>query len=215
MKASTRAVRRIQRPTIAGVLLLAVIAAIVSFRHRHELRLRHGDDHLAAVHISLAVDGMIFVVSMSILLANRYGSRGGFLAWALLVGSLASRGAKHRPRGAEPSRPPSRGMAERCLIGSYELLMSRVRRTASKGRAVVQGTVTEDRQLGDDDGCDSSEEAVFGRVRRSIFVGLPGSGPWRIAFRTWHSRLAGSSLSGSRGVLDGAAGLSGGGWRGS
>ncbi|MEV6151895.1 DUF2637 domain-containing protein [Nonomuraea sp. NPDC052129] len=46
---SILAVRNIQRTTIGGVVLLAGIAAIVSFRHMHELCLRHGEDHLAAV----------------------------------------------------------------------------------------------------------------------------------------------------------------------
>ncbi|WP_433496839.1 DUF2637 domain-containing protein [Sphaerimonospora sp. CA-214678] len=41
--------------TIAGVFLLAAIAAVVSFRYMHELCLRHGEDHLAAVLIPLAV----------------------------------------------------------------------------------------------------------------------------------------------------------------
>ncbi|MFC6084048.1 site-specific integrase [Sphaerisporangium aureirubrum] len=38
-----RAVRRIQRTTIAGVMLLAMIAAVVSYRHMHQLCLRHGE----------------------------------------------------------------------------------------------------------------------------------------------------------------------------
>ncbi|MEU6788951.1 hypothetical protein ABZ912_58060 [Nonomuraea angiospora] len=46
----------------------------------HELRLRHGEDHIPFA---------IVVASMSILLANRYGSRGGLPGWTmLLVGSL-------------------------------------------------------------------------------------------------------------------------------
>ncbi|MFF4989757.1 DUF2637 domain-containing protein [Streptosporangium saharense] len=40
----------------------------------HKLRLRHGEDHLVAVLVPLAVDGITVVASMSILLANRYGS---------------------------------------------------------------------------------------------------------------------------------------------
>lgn len=127
-------VRRIQRTTIACVALLAVIAAVVSFRHMHELCLRHGEDHLAAVLIPLAVDGIIVVASMSILLANRYGSRGGALAWTLLVvgslASLASLGANIAV--AEP------GVIGRviaawpsiALIGGYKLLMSQIRRAS-------------------------------------------------------------------------------------
>ncbi|MFG1827533.1 DUF2637 domain-containing protein [Microbispora bryophytorum] len=33
--------------TIAGVALLALIAAVVSFKHMHELCLRHGENHLS------------------------------------------------------------------------------------------------------------------------------------------------------------------------
>ncbi|GLW25027.1 hypothetical protein Mame01_50690 [Microbispora amethystogenes] len=125
---STHAVRHIQRTTIAGVALLALIAAVVSFRHMHELCLRHNEDHLAAVLIPLAVDGLIVVASMSILLANRYGSRGGVLAWSLLVvGSLASLGANDAI--AEPSLIGRiiAAWPSLALIGSYELLMSQIR----------------------------------------------------------------------------------------
>ncbi|WP_310741384.1 DUF2637 domain-containing protein [Microbispora sp. H10670] len=135
---STHAVRRIQRRTIAGVALLALIAGVVSFRHMHELRLRHGEDHLAAVLIPLAVDGLIVVASMSIMLANRSGSRGGVLAWSLLVvGSLASLGANVSI--AEPSLIGriTAAWPSLALIGSYELLMSQIRRCA-EGRAEPQ-----------------------------------------------------------------------------
>ncbi|MFE3450792.1 DUF2637 domain-containing protein [Nonomuraea sp. NPDC059194] len=131
MESNIRAVRRIQLTTIAGVGLLAGIAAVVSFRHMHELCLRHGEDHLAAALIPLAVDGTIVVASMSILLANRYGSRGGALAWTLLiVGSLASLGANVAV--AEPS-VIGRIIAawpSAALIGSYELLMAQIRRVS-------------------------------------------------------------------------------------
>ncbi|WP_405087596.1 DUF2637 domain-containing protein [Microbispora sp. NBC_01389] len=101
---STYADRRNQRTTIAGDAVLVLIAAVVSFRHMHELCLRHGEDHLAPVLIPLAVDGLIVVASMSILLANRYGPRDGLLAWSPLV------------------------------VGGYELLMSRIRRVSAQRR---------------------------------------------------------------------------------
>ncbi|WP_431925801.1 DUF2637 domain-containing protein [Nonomuraea jabiensis] len=146
------AVRRIRRATVAGVTSLAVIAAIVSFRHMHELCVRHGEDHLAAVLIPLAVDGTIVVASMSILLANRYGSRGGVLAWAMLmVGSLASLGANIAV--AEPSLV-GRVIAawpSAALIGSYELLMSQIRQASPWRPADAQVDVTGARDLGDHD----------------------------------------------------------------
>ncbi len=130
--------RWIRRTSTGGVLLVALIAAIVSFRHMHELCLRHGEDHLAAVLIPLAVDGLIVVASMSILLANRCGSCGGLLAWSLLVvGSLASLGANVAV--AEPSLIGRiiAAWPSLALIGSYELLMSQIRRSAG-GRAEIQ-----------------------------------------------------------------------------
>ncbi|MBO3751939.1 DUF2637 domain-containing protein [Streptosporangiaceae bacterium NEAU-GS5] len=94
MAPDSATVRRIQRTTVASVALLPCIAAVVSFMHMHELCLRHGEDGFAAVLIPVAVDGTIVTASMSILLANRSGTRGGVLAWALLViSSLASLGA--------------------------------------------------------------------------------------------------------------------------
>lgn len=137
------AVRRIRRATVAGVICVAVIAAVVSFRHMRELCLRHGEDHLAAVLIPLAVDGTIVVASMSILLANRYGSRGGLLAWTMLsVGSLASLGANIAV--AEPSLTGRLIAAwpSAALIGSYELLMSQIRQTSTSRAVVVQGEGT-------------------------------------------------------------------------
>ncbi|MEQ4724310.1 DUF2637 domain-containing protein [Nonomuraea sp. B19D2] len=131
--------RRIHRTTITGVLRLAVIAAVVSFHHMHELCLRRDEDRLAAVLISLAVDGAIVVALTSILLADQYGSRWGILAWAmLLVGSLASLGANIAV--AEPGLIGCLLAAwpSAALIGRYELLMSQIRRASPWRPAVVQ-----------------------------------------------------------------------------
>jgi hypothetical protein len=156
------AVRRIRRTTIAGVVLLAVVAAVVSFRHMHELCLRHGEDQLAAVLIPLAVDGTIVVASMSILPANRYGSRGGALAWTLLVvGSLAGLGANVAV--AEPTLI-GRVIAawpSVALIGSYELLMAQIRRT-SAGSASSQETI-QDCAPTTADAVDSTEDEDAGQ----------------------------------------------------
>ncbi|GAA3714171.1 hypothetical protein GCM10022224_094730 [Nonomuraea antimicrobica] len=161
MEPNMEVVRRIQRTTITGVLVLAGIAAVVSFRHMHDLCLRHGEDHLAAVLIPLAVDGAIVVASMSILLANQQGSRGGLLAWAmLLVGSLASLGANIAV--AEPSLVGRiiAAWPSAALIGSYELLMAQVRRGSASGPAVVQGEVPEGREPVGDDDRDSSRQTI-------------------------------------------------------
>ncbi|PZG41515.1 hypothetical protein C1I98_21200 [Spongiactinospora gelatinilytica] len=141
---------------MGGVAVLAGIAAVVSFRHMHELCLRHGEDHLAAVLIPLAVDGTIVVASMSILLADRYGARGGPLAWNLLiVGSPASLGANVAV--AEPS-VIGRGIAawpSAALIGSYELSMAQIRRVSPGevgGEEVTETTSEEGAAPGEDNG---------------------------------------------------------------
>ncbi|MEU8146756.1 DUF2637 domain-containing protein [Nonomuraea sp. NPDC048901] len=138
MEPNVRAVCHIRRTTITGVLFLAAIAAVVSFRHMHELCLRHGEDRLAVVLIPLAVDGTIVVASMSILLANRYGSCGGVLAWIMLgVGSLASLAANVAV--AEPSLIGRiiAAWPSAALIGSYKLLMSQIRRLSAASKRVA------------------------------------------------------------------------------
>ncbi|WSS08804.1 DUF2637 domain-containing protein [Microbispora sp. NBC_01189] len=47
-----------------------MVAAVVSYRHMHELALRQGESEPGATLVPLAVDGMIVASSMSILLAS-------------------------------------------------------------------------------------------------------------------------------------------------
>ncbi|MFC6084054.1 DUF2637 domain-containing protein [Sphaerisporangium aureirubrum] len=93
---------------------------------------------MEALLIPLAVDGAIVVASMSILLSSRYGSRGGALAWIMLVaGSLASLGANIAV--AEPTVIGKiiAAWPSAALIGSYELLMSQIRRIATNDEPVA------------------------------------------------------------------------------
>lgn len=81
----------IQAATAASVILLAVIAAVVSYDHMHALALQHDEGAWASALIPLLVDGMIVASSMSLLLDSRLGLRGGILPWSLLIlGALAS-----------------------------------------------------------------------------------------------------------------------------
>jgi hypothetical protein len=118
--------------TTASVLVVAGIAAVVSFRHMHELSLAHGEDPLAAALIPLAVDGMIVTASMSLLQASRTGSRGGLLPWVmLLAGSLASLAANVAVAESTVIARLIAGWPSLALIGAYEMLMNQVRVTAS------------------------------------------------------------------------------------
>jgi len=83
--------RWIRRTTTVTVLLLAGIAAVVSYTHMHALALEHREGAWASALIPLSCDGMIVASSMALLSDSRLGGRGGVLPWALLiVGALAS-----------------------------------------------------------------------------------------------------------------------------
>ncbi len=83
--------RWIRRTTTASVLLLAGIAAVVSYTHMHTLALQHGEGAWASALIPLSCDGMIVASSMALLSDSRLGGRGGALPWTLLIiGALAS-----------------------------------------------------------------------------------------------------------------------------
>jgi len=130
--------RWIRRTTMASVVLLAGIAAVVSYRHMHTLALEHGETPWTAALIPLSVDGMIVASSMSLLLDSRCGTRSGPLPWALLlIGSTASLAANVAV--AEPTLY-GRVIAawpSLALIGAYELLMRQIRlNTAVAGPGV-------------------------------------------------------------------------------
>jgi Protein of unknown function (DUF2637) len=118
----------IRRTTTASVLLLAAIAAVVSYRHMHALALAVGESRWTAALIPLSVDGMIVASSMTLLLDSRCGNRGGILPWALLMtGSAASLAANVAV--AEPTwcGRVIAAWPSFALIGAYELLMRQVR----------------------------------------------------------------------------------------
>ena len=129
-----RAGRWIRRTTIGCVSLLALIAGTVSYLHMHALVALHGQPGWVAALTPLSVDGMIVAASTTLLTDSRSGGRGGVLPWALLaIGSVASLAANVAV--AEPTATGRMIAAwpSFALIGSYELLMRQVRRTAADG----------------------------------------------------------------------------------
>ncbi len=128
----------IRRTTTASVLLLAGIAAVVSYGHMHTLALEHSEGSWASALIPLSCDGMIVASSMALLSDSRLGGRGGILPWTLLI------------IGAVASLAANIAVAEPTLIGrviaawpsfaltcSYELLMRQIRQSAAT-RACAQ-----------------------------------------------------------------------------
>lgn len=85
--------RLVRWTTTTSVMLLAAIAAIVSYRHMHTLVVRHGETPWTAAVLPLSVDGMIAASSMALLADSRNGRRSGIFAMG-----LAGRRQRRKPR---------------------------------------------------------------------------------------------------------------------
>jgi hypothetical protein len=121
-------VRRIRWTRTSSVVLLAAVAAVISYGHMFALAVRHGETWWTSALIPLSVDGMVVASSMSILLSSEGRKRGELLPWMLLiVGSLASLAANVAV--AEPSLV-GRMVAAWPLfafVGAYHLLQGQLR----------------------------------------------------------------------------------------
>ena len=121
--------RLIRITTALAVMAVAVIAAVISYRHAYELVVAHGESDPTARLVPLTVDGLIWAASMVMLDANRRHQPVPALAkWSLGVGIVATIGANlahgvgHGFVGALVSAWPAVA-----LVGSYELLMALIR----------------------------------------------------------------------------------------
>jgi hypothetical protein len=120
--------RCIRLATVVSVVLLAVIAAVVSFGHMRELALRHGEARWSATLIPLSVDGMVVAASMSVLLASETGRRGEWLPWTLLiVGSLASLSANVAVADPTAISRLIAAWPSFAVVGAYHLLQGQLR----------------------------------------------------------------------------------------
>jgi uncharacterized protein DUF2637 len=131
--------RLVRWSSILVVVLVALGAAFVSYRHAFELVHSHGEDGLAAAIGPATVDGMIYASGMVLLQAARYRLRpprlahaGLWLGIAATVGANVAHGIGHGPIGALVSAWPAVA-----LIVSYELLMRLIRTGAAKGAALA------------------------------------------------------------------------------
>jgi len=126
--------RFVRWTTTVSVVVLAGIAAIISYKHMFALVHRYGETSWTAALLPVSVDGMIVASSMSLLASSRQGQRSGVLPWVLLViGSAASLSANVAV--AEPSAVGRLIAAwpSAALIGAYELLMRQIRQASVRG----------------------------------------------------------------------------------
>jgi hypothetical protein len=117
--------------TALAVLMVAGIAAIISYQHAYELVIAHGESGVTARLLPFTVDGLILAASMVILDASRRDQRVPPLAAlslgcaiAATVGANVAHGLGHGPVGALVSAWPALA-----LVGSFELLMLLIRRS--------------------------------------------------------------------------------------
>ncbi|WP_435112208.1 DUF2637 domain-containing protein [Nocardiopsis synnemataformans] len=121
--------------TVGAVLVLALIAAVVSYSHMYELALRHGEPEWRAALFPLSVDGMIVGASMTLLSDARHGRKGDLLPWTLLiVGSGASLAANVAVADPTMWSRIIHAWPSFALIGAYELLMREFRTAARSVR---------------------------------------------------------------------------------
>jgi hypothetical protein len=119
--------------TAAVVILLAGVAAVVSYRHAYEVVIANGESGFTAVLVPLTIDGLIFASSMVLLDAARRRLPAPKLAYlTLALGILATLAANvmhgwaHGPVGAIVAAWPALA-----LVLSYELLMGLIRRATT------------------------------------------------------------------------------------
>ena len=75
--------------TVGAVLLVAAVAAVVSYAHMREVAERAGEGWRALL-LPLSVDGLVVAGSMVLLTRRRAGLPGGRLAWCALLGGVGA-----------------------------------------------------------------------------------------------------------------------------
>lgn len=125
--------RLVRITTALVVVVVAAVAAVISYRHAYELVRAHGESGVTARLVPFTVDGLIWAASMVMLDASRRKQPVPALAkWSLGVGIAATIGANvahglnHGAVGALVSAWPALA-----LVGSFELLMTLTRSAAT------------------------------------------------------------------------------------
>ena len=121
--------RLIRITTALAVMVVAIVAAVISYQHAYELVRSHGESGMTARLLPFTVDGLIWAASMVVLDASRRSQPVPRLAaWSLGAGIVATVGANlahgvgHGSVGALVSAWPALA-----LVGSFELLMMLIR----------------------------------------------------------------------------------------
>jgi hypothetical protein len=118
----------------ASVLLVAIIAAVVSFIHIEHLAVTHGQTFTAAVLLPFSIDGTVAAASLAMLQAARAGLPIPALARTMLGLSVAATLAANVAYGASFGLTGAliSGWPAVAFIGCAELAIGMVRRTRGR-----------------------------------------------------------------------------------
>lgn len=137
----------VRRCAVAAVVMVATVAAIVSYAHMHEVATRAGEGWRSWL-LPLSVDGLIVCASLVLIVRRRRGQPAGWLAWCGLALGLAASVCAN-VAAAEPTiigrlvaawSPLALGVSYELLLG----LLRPVRRTETDTEAYTEaGTATD------------------------------------------------------------------------
>ena len=119
--------------TAAAVLLVAAIAAVISFIHIRELAATHGQTPLAAVLLPFSIDGTVVASSLVLLRAARHRLAAPWLAQVMLLSSVLATLAANITYGAAYGIIGAliSGWPAYAFIGCAEMAIMMVRRAAT------------------------------------------------------------------------------------
>jgi hypothetical protein len=125
--------------TAAAVLLVAAIAAVVSYMHVATLALRYGQPPVAAHLLPLSIDGMVATSSLVLLRAARAQVSAPWLTRAGLVLAVAATLAANVASGAAHGWPGAllAGWPAVAFVMSAETAISMSRRSPASGHQVT------------------------------------------------------------------------------
>ncbi|MGW4424015.1 DUF2637 domain-containing protein [Streptosporangium sp. NPDC004631] len=130
----------IRAATTLVVVMLAAVAAVVSYKHILEVVTEHGESGFTAYLVPLCIDGLLVAASLVLLDSARRGLARHWLSWvalavgiALTLGANVLHGLKFGPIGAITS-----GLPAVTLTIAFELLMGLIRRGAVPAAAPVE-----------------------------------------------------------------------------
>ena len=123
--------KAIRHLTTAAVLLVAAIAAVISFIHIRHLAVTHGQDDLSAALLPLSIDGLVAVMSGVMLRAARLEKPAPWLTRPMLFLGVGATLAANLAYGASYGMVGAlvSGWPAVAFVGCVEVSVAMVRRT--------------------------------------------------------------------------------------